>query len=189
MTPLPANYLSRTALFQQSRSTPSVSHCLSSRLTGQGGGVKACLHRPIITPRKHAICRVGGRSFHKQTPPGCQGRTSVTCTSALMRASLLSHGRAGFSAQRREQVESSAFQRRRRLDLLTLFTRSKSGSVTTPEVAHRLNRFRPQIPRPCGFHDKWTFKLHVVELAKLEFEALQAASWRIQLTAQPRTQK
>ncbi len=45
---------------------------------GGRGDVKACLHRQIITPRKHAICRVGGRSFHKQTPPGCQGRTSVT---------------------------------------------------------------------------------------------------------------
>lgn len=37
------------------------------------GDVKACLYRQIITPRKHAICRVRGQNFHKQTPPGCQG--------------------------------------------------------------------------------------------------------------------
>lgn len=58
------------------------------------GDVKACLHRQIITPRKHAICRVRGWSFHKQTPPGCQGRTSVTCASERMKASLLSLSRA-----------------------------------------------------------------------------------------------
>lgn len=37
MTPLLTNYLSRTASFQRPGSTLSVSHCLSSRLTGAGG--------------------------------------------------------------------------------------------------------------------------------------------------------
>lgn len=130
-----------------------------SVLPADGGreDVKVCLHRQIIIPRKHAICRVGGRSFHKQTPPGCQGRTSVTCASEGIKASLLSPGGAVVfcpATGRWRQVEGSAIQRRRRLDLLALFTRRKSVSVTMPEEARRPNRFHPQIPRPRGLHDK-----------------------------------
>lgn len=61
-----------------------------SVLPADGGreNVKACLHRQIITPRKHAICKGGGRRVHKQTPPGCQGQTSVTCASKVIKASF-----------------------------------------------------------------------------------------------------
>lgn len=143
MTPLLANYLSRTASFQRPGSTSSVSRCPSSPADG-GRDVKACLHRQIITPRKHAICRVGGRSFHKQKPPGCQGRTSVTAASKRIKTSLLSLGGAGFFLPGDVQVEiqrpPSHF--------------SPGANLCLSQTPDMVNRFHPQLPRPCGLDDK-----------------------------------
>lgn len=76
-----------------------------------------------------------------------------------------------FSARWPEQVESSLFQHHHRLNLLTLFTRSKSVSATTPAVAHRLSRSHLQTLWPTGLDDKWCFKLHVEGLTEQQLQS------------------
>lgn len=63
-----------------------------------GRDVKACLHRQIIPPRKHAFCGVEGHSFHKQRPPGCRRHTSASAASEQLSVSAFSRRRCFFSA-------------------------------------------------------------------------------------------
>lgn len=99
------------------------------------GNVKTCLHRQIIAPRKRAICGVGGRSFHKQTPPGCQRRASVTCASQQMKVSPLSLlGAFVFCPATRAGGELSISA-----PTSQHFSPGANLSVTAPEVAEQVS--------------------------------------------------
>lgn len=99
MTSLLTNYL--LSLQDCIVSAGGVGHvCQPLLILPANGGrdVKACLHRQIIPPRKHAICGVEGHSFHKQRPPGCRRHTSASAASEQLNVSAFSRHSWFFSA-------------------------------------------------------------------------------------------
>lgn len=126
VTLLLTNYTSSSRI-DPARHRPSVPPPDRSRRKGE-----ALLHRHIIAPGEHAVCRVKGQSFHTETLPGGGGGA---VGQDHLKGSVLS-------------CDEPASRSRRSFNLSSFFTGRKCECVAAPEVTLCRRSSPPQTHEP-----------------------------------------